>query len=104
MWSDGAERRNAMVTITVNGRPIQAQNGANVLTCALENGVYVLACDQCGCGTIGESLAVDPLGVTLARAGEGEELLAVRTDTDRIREARSKVASFDQRRPDLYRI
>ena len=85
--------------------PLKSLHFRTLITArALENGVYVLACDQCGCGTIGESLAVDPLGVTLASAGEGEELLAVRTDTDRIREARSKVASFDQRRPDLYRI
>ncbi len=69
---------------------------------ALENGVYVLACDQCGPDTVGESLAVDPMGVPLACAGEGEALLCVRTDTDRVREVRRKVASFDQRRPELY--
>ena len=69
---------------------------------ALENGVYVLACNQCGGDTIGESMAVDPMGVTIACAGEAETLIPVCTDTERIREVRSRVASFDQRRPDLY--
>lgn len=69
---------------------------------ALENGVYVLACDQCGSDTIGESVAVDPMGVAIASAGEGEELILAFTDTDRVKEVRRKVASFDQRRPDLY--
>lgn len=69
---------------------------------ALENGAYVLACDQCGPGTVGESLAVDPMGVTLARAGQDEALLLVCTDTDRVAEVRGRVASFDQRRPELY--
>ncbi|MBO4419396.1 MAG: carbon-nitrogen hydrolase family protein [Oscillospiraceae bacterium] len=70
---------------------------------ALENGVYVLACDQCGADTVGESLAVDPMGVTIAGAGEGETLILASTDTERVREVRRKAASFDQRRPDLYR-
>ena len=30
-----------MVTITINGIPVQAQEGANVLTCALDNGIYI---------------------------------------------------------------
>ena len=71
---------------------------------ALENGVYVLACDQCGSGTIGESVAVDPMGVPVAAAGAEETLLLVRTDTDRVQEVRRRVASFDQRRPELYRL
>ena len=69
---------------------------------ALENGVYVLACDRCGAGTVGESLAVDPMGVTLACAGQDEALLLVCTDTDRVAEVRRRVASFDQRRPETY--
>lgn len=71
---------------------------------ALENGVYVLACDQCAGGTIGESVTVDPMGVSIACAGEGETLLLACTDTERVREVRARVASFDQRRPELYRI
>lgn len=69
---------------------------------ALENGVYLLACNQCCSGTIGESVAVDPMGVTLACAGAEEALLVVCTDTERLREVRSSVASFEQRRPELY--
>ena len=69
---------------------------------ALENGVYLLACDQCGPDTVGESRAVDPMGVTVAAAGEREALIPVFTDTERVREVRRNVASFDQRRPELY--
>ena len=32
---------------------------------ALENTFFVLACDQCGGTAMGESVAVDPMGVAL---------------------------------------
>lgn len=84
------------------GKLKAAQLHTLVAARALENGVYVLACNQCGPDTSGESLAADPMGVPLAAAGEGEALLLVCTDTERVQEVRALVPSYDQRRPELY--
>lgn len=71
---------------------------------AIENAVYMLACDQCNEASIGESVIVDPMGIPVACAGEGECLIAATVDTDRIEEVRRKVPSFESRRPDLYTV
>jgi predicted amidohydrolase len=52
---------------------------------------------------MGESIAVDPMGVTLASGGEGEKVIPVYIDTDRIAQVRKKLPSFEDRRPELYR-
>jgi len=69
---------------------------------ALENTAFVVACDQvsdyyCGC-----SLVVDPMGITVAQAGETPALVLTTIDTDRIAEVRQKLPSFRHRRPELY--
>lgn len=69
---------------------------------AIENTVFVLACDQSGHDCIGESVAVDPMGVAFACGGEGDELICARVDLDRIAEVRKKLPSYDNRRPELY--
>ncbi|WP_194610745.1 carbon-nitrogen hydrolase family protein [Clostridium vitabionis] len=69
---------------------------------AVENGVYVAACDQCGGAQMGESVVVDPMGVPVSTAGEAEILLPAYIDTDRIAQVRKKVASYEGRRPELY--
>ena len=69
---------------------------------ALENTFFVLACDQCGGTAMGESVAVDPMGVAFAAGNEREELIPVYVDTDRIKEVESKLPSFKDRRPALY--
>lgn len=71
---------------------------------AIENTVYVLACDQYSKIRMGESIAVDPMGVTLASAGEGERIVPVYIDTERIAEVRAKLPSYEDRRPELYTV
>lgn len=71
---------------------------------AIENTVYLLACDQCGGNSIGESVAVDPMGVPIASAGEGETLLAAHIDLDRVDEVRAKLPAYGNRRPELYAL
>lgn len=51
---------------------------------------------------MGESLAVDPMGVTLASAGEGEKILPVYIDTDRIRQVEQKMPAYRDRRLEFY--
>lgn len=69
---------------------------------AIENTVFVLACNQCGGATTGESVAVDPMGVAIAAAGETDALVPVFIDTDRIAQVRKKLPSFGDRRMELY--
>ena len=37
---------------------------------AIENTVYMVACDQVGANAMGESVVVDPMGVVVASAGK----------------------------------
>jgi predicted amidohydrolase len=69
---------------------------------AIENTVYMLACDQCGPDTIGESVVVDPMGVPVVSAGESEELLVAYIDTKRVEDVRKKLPAYKDRRPELY--
>ncbi len=77
---------------------------------AIENTAYVLACNKSGNTAMGESLAVDPMGVVVAYAGRtaestetaGEKIIPVTVDTDRITQVRRILPSFEERRPELY--
>ncbi|NYI05321.1 carbon-nitrogen family hydrolase [Allostreptomyces psammosilenae] len=59
---------------------------------AIENQVYVLACGSAGSHygvrQTGHSMVVDPWGEVVAEAGEGEELLTVEIDLERVAEVR----------------
>lgn len=69
---------------------------------AIENTCFVLAADQYSRIRMGESVAVDPMGVPIAGCGEGEQLVPVFIDTERIREVRRKLPSYEDRRPEMY--
>lgn len=71
---------------------------------AIENTVYMAACDLVGCDTMGESVVVDPMGVAVAAAGETPALLCVHVDTERVKEVRKKLPAYKDRRPELYTI
>ena len=71
---------------------------------AIENTVYMLACNQCNADCIGESVAVDPMGVPIASGGESEELLVAHVDLDRVEAVRAKLPAYKDRRPELYSI
>ena len=62
------------------------------------------ACDLCGGNRMGESVAVDPMGVPISTAGEVEALVPVYIDTERIAAVRKKLPSFEDRKPELYRV
>ena len=65
---------------------------------AIENTVYVAACDQPAPTYCGHSLIVAPLGEVLAEAGEGEEVVTATLDSDRLAEARRVNPSLHNRR------
>lgn len=73
-----------------------------VVTRALENTAFVLACDQVSDFYCGRSLVVDPMGVKVACGGETEELITTTIDLERIANVREKLPSYSHRRPELY--
>ncbi len=75
-----------------------------VQTRALENTVFVAACNQTANGFTGRSQLVDPLGVPLVQAGEEPQLIMGDVDLDRIRRARTKLPTHEQARPSLYTV
>ena len=69
---------------------------------AIENTVYMLACDQANDKSIGESVVVDPMGVPVASAGGEKQLLVARVSLDRVDAVRKKLPAYKARRPALY--
>ena len=69
---------------------------------AIENTVYMLACDQANDKSIGESVVVDPMGVPVASAGGEKQLLVARVSLDRVDAVRKKLPAYKDRRPELY--
>lgn len=71
---------------------------------AIENTVYMVACDQIGQNCIGESVVVDPMGVPVACGGECVSLIACDIDLERVATVRKKLPAYKDRRPALYTI
>jgi N-carbamoylputrescine amidase len=76
-------------------------------TRALENGVYLAACNHVGLEgewkMSGMSMVVDPLGEIAAKAGgEVEEILVAEITRDQVIQARRRFSLFRDRRPDAY--
>lgn len=69
---------------------------------AVENTCYLLAANQYSKIRMGESAAVDPMGVVTASAGEGETVFPVYLDSERLLKVREKLPSFEDRREELY--
>lgn len=47
---------------------------------------------------------MDPMGVTIAAAGEEEGLMCAHIDLDRVERVRAKLPAYKDRRPELYTI
>ncbi len=75
---------------------------------AIENGCYVLAADQVGQKpsfvAYGNSMAVDPWGTVIARAGERPDVIYAQIDLDRVDSVRRKIPSLRNRRDDVYEL
>ncbi|MCL8208455.1 MAG: carbon-nitrogen hydrolase family protein [Actinomycetia bacterium] len=69
---------------------------------ALENTVWVAACDQVGNHAVGRSLVADPAGLVVAQGPETETLLLVDVDPGRAEAVRERFPSLAHRRPALY--
>src|SRR4051794_9894972 len=76
-------------------------------TRALENGVYVAACNHVGqegeWRMSGKSMLIDPVGKILAQAsGTDEQILQMDIDREHVIQARRRFPLFRDRRPDAY--
>jgi predicted amidohydrolase len=73
---------------------------------AIENQVYVVACNRVGSSKgsdfFGHSCVIDPWGETLIEAGEAEMLLTADVDLSRVQAVRAQIPVFQDRRPELY--
>ncbi len=65
---------------------------------ALENTCYLVAVGECGPRNIGASMAIDPLGVIIARAAETDALVFADIDTARLAQARQALPVLQNRR------
>ena len=75
---------------------------------AIENQMFVVCCNSCGRadGTVfgGNSAIINPLGETLALAGETEEIISAECDMNILNEIRESIPVFRDRREELYNI
>lgn len=79
--------------------PLKEHHWATLLTArALDTTCYVVASGECGNKNIGQSRVVDPLGVTIAAAGESPALLMAEIDRERIALARRQLPVLRNRR------
>ena len=73
---------------------------------AIENQMFVAACNRCGVtgGTefAGHSALIAPDGTVLAEAGMGEEIIWADFDPEQVRQARRLIPVFEDREPELY--
>ena len=75
---------------------------------AIENQMFVVCCNSCGTAgeTVygGNSAIIDPWGETIALAGEAEEIITQTCDLGILKNIRSTIPVFRDRRQELYKI
>jgi predicted amidohydrolase len=76
---------------------------------AIENQAFVIAANQVGphpggLRSGGRSMIVDPWGVVLAQAPEGEHYVLAELDLERQREIRAQLPALTHRRPEAYSL
>lgn len=69
---------------------------------AIENQVFVAACNRVGGEFCGHSAIYDPWGEAVVEAGEGEVLLTAGVDLSLVNELRRRFPVLADRRPELY--
>jgi predicted amidohydrolase len=75
---------------------------------AIENGAWVIAPSQiggpAGQPAYGHSMVIDPWGIVVARAPDGETTIHATIDTDRVAAVRRQIPALANRRPGTYRL
>jgi predicted amidohydrolase len=77
--------------------------GALLRARAIENQAYVVGVNRVGTGGkltyVGDSVVVDPLGVAIAEAGDGETAIVADVDAEQVRAVRAEFPFLADRRP-----
>ena len=72
--------------------PLKEHHWATLLAArALDTTCYIVAAGECGTRNIGQSRIVDPLGTTIAGAGEQPQLIFAELSTDYIQQVRERL-------------
>ncbi len=76
---------------------------------AIENQAFVIAANQVGphpggLRSGGRSMIVDPWGVVLTQAPDGEHYVLAELDLERLLEIRAQLPALDHRRPEAYEL
>lgn len=76
---------------------------------ALQNLTWTVACNNFGAtpdgqNPFGRSMCVDPWGIVVAQCGGHEDIVLAEIDLDYQKSVRKSVASWENRRPELYKI
>ncbi|KAA0889815.1 carbon-nitrogen family hydrolase [Oryzomonas rubra] len=73
---------------------------------AIENQLFVVACNACGpigkLELFGMSMVIDPKGEVLAEAGDGESEIVADLDMQAMADWRAQIPCFNDRRPEYY--
>ncbi|KAB0667256.1 carbon-nitrogen family hydrolase [Oryzomonas japonica] len=73
---------------------------------AIENQLFVVACNACGpigkLELFGMSMVIDPKGEVLAEAGDGEGEIVADLDMQAMADWRAQIPCFNDRRPEYY--
>ena len=79
--------------------PLKEHHWATLLAArALDTTCYMVASGECGNRNIGQSRVVDPLGVTIAAAGECPDLIFVEISAHRVAQVREQLPVLKNRR------
>ena len=79
--------------------PLKEHHWATLLAArALDTTCYIVAAGECGTRNIGQSRIVDPLGTTLAGAGERPQLIFAELSADYIQQVRERLPVLQNRR------
>jgi len=82
----------------VNG-PLKEHHWMTLLAArALDTTCYLVAAGECGTRNIGQSRIIDPLGMTLAKAGSDPELIFADVAADFVRDVRAQLPVLRNRR------
>ncbi|GEM00937.1 Predicted amidohydrolase [Halolactibacillus halophilus] len=75
---------------------------------AIENQVYVVACNRVGCDPnntfAGHSMVIDPWGQIISEADNQTGILTAAIDLAEVKRIRREIPIYEDRRPDLYRL
>lgn len=77
---------------------------------AIENGLYIIAPQQCGPSTLpgqtscGQSMIIDPWGRILAKLEDDPGIAVAEIDTDYVTVVRNQLGTLKNRRTDLYEV